>query len=83
MAVSACGARLRACLYSAHLHGATEDTAILSEPRGYQFAWDGPHHVVVHQGKRGGASLEAPSCEGGAAAILGGCHHRGVGEERG
>ena len=67
----------------AHLHGAREDTIIPSKPRGYQFAWDVPHHVVVRQGKRGGARPEAPSRKGGAAAILGGCHRRGVVEERG
>jgi hypothetical protein len=83
MAVSACGMRLRACLYSAHPLGATEDTAIPSELHGYQFAWDEPHHVDVCQGKRGGARPEAPSRKGDAAAILGGRHRRGVGEERG
>jgi hypothetical protein len=81
--VSACGTRLRACLYSALLCGATEDTAIPSKPRGYQFVWDAPHHVVVRRGKRGGARPEAPSRKGGAAVILGGRRRRGVVEERG
>ncbi len=83
MTVSACGTRLRVCLYLAHPHGATEDTAIPSKLRGYQFAWDAPHHVVVCRGKKGGASPKAPSRKGGAAAILGGRHRRGVKEERG
>jgi hypothetical protein len=51
-----------------------------------QFAWDVPHHVVIHRGKRGGAHPEAPLRKGGAAAILGGCHRHGVkkrGDEEG
>ncbi len=83
MAVSVWGTCLKACLYLAHPRGVMEDTAIPSKPRGYQFAWDVPHHVIVRQGKRGGASPKAPLHEGGAAAILGGHHRRSVGEERG
>jgi hypothetical protein len=83
VAVSACGTRLRARLHSAHPRGATEDTAILYELHGYQFAWDAPHHVVIRRGKRGGAHPEAPLRKGGAAAILDGCHRHGVKEERG